>query len=532
MITLDQCLKANRPLLFILAEHDLELLKHLNTNYQQNFFVYSTTLMSAVPLPNLLTSGFVTDNSRAQSTLEILDTILQKNFDPSERVFEKYIFLDAQTILHDAQNIRKIKDIVSRYQLDENFVINLIFISQSVCVPPQLERLSEVVFFDLPNEDQLKEINDSLTKKLELDKAKNVPSEEVVNNLKGLTLFEVEQAYLQNFTTTKDATGVGKIELEFIREFKKSIIAKTDLLSLMEANITFDDIGGLDRLKQWVKKSYGGWTVEGKKYGLPILKGILMIGPSGTGKSLMMKAIGNEWKLPVIVFGLSRVFSSQVGESETNIRRVLKIIEATAPCLCVVDEMEKAFAGIQSSTFSDSGVTARILGVFLSWMQDCEKPIFIAGTCNDISYLPPELISRFDEIFFVNLPHEQERWDIFSIQLKKVGRDPSKFDVKKLAEISKDFTGREIEQVVKESLYDAFHEGIEVTTNHILEVISKKTNITTTFSERLRALYKWVGWNNQKKDGIRARFASVPDEMDVARIQSEIDKLIDEIGSK
>ena len=102
--------------------------------------------MSAVPLPNLLISGFVTDNSSAQSTVEILDTILQKSFDPSERVFEKYIFLDAQTILHDAQKIRKIKDIVSRYQLDENFVINLIFISQSVCVPPQLERLSEVVF--------------------------------------------------------------------------------------------------------------------------------------------------------------------------------------------------------------------------------------------------------------------------------------------------------------------------------------------------------------------------------------------------
>lgn len=528
MVTLDQCLKANRPLLFILAEHDLELLKHLNTNYHQNFLVYSTTLASAVPLPSLLHTSFVVDNPNVLSTLDVLDSILQKTFDPSD-VFEKYIFLDAQNILHDPQIIRKVKDIISRYQLDENFVVNLIFISQSVCVPPQLERLSEVAFFDLPNEDQLKEINENLVKRLKL-KDENAPSDEVVNNLKGLTLFEVEQAYLQNFTSTKDATGTGKVELGFIREFKKSIIAKTDLLSLMEANITFDDIGGLDRLKQWVKKSYGGWTVEGKKYGLPVLKGVLMIGPSGTGKSLMMKSIGNEWKLPVINFDLSRVFSSRVGDSEANIRRVLKIIESTAPCLVVVDEMEKSFAGIQSSTFSDSGVMARVLGVFLSWMQDCEKPVFIAGTCNDISYLPPELISRFDEVFFVNLPQERERYDIFSIQLKKVGRDPDKFEINKLAEASKDFTGREIEQVIKESLYDAFHENIEVTTKHILEVVSKKTNITSTFSERLRALYKWVGWNDQKKDGIRARFASVPDEMDVARIQTEIDKLIGEIG--
>jgi len=519
MITLDQCLKANRPLLFILAEHDLELLKHLNTNYQQNFFVYSTTLMSAVPLPNLLTSGFVTDNSRAQSTLEILDTILQKSFDPSERVFEKYIFLDAQTILHDAQNIRKIKDIVSRYQLDENFVINLIFISQSVCVPPQLERLSEVVFFDLPNEDQLKEINDSLTKKLELDKAKNVPSEEVVNNLKGLTLFEVEQAYLQNFTTTKDATGEGKIELEFIREFKKSIIAKTDLLSLMEANITFDDIGGMENLKQWIKKSYGGWTVEGKKFGLPLLKGLLLVGLPGTGKSLMMKALGSEWKLPVVQFDPSRVFSSRVGDSESNMRRVLQIVENMSPCILSIDEIEKGLAGIQSSTFSDSGVTARVIGSFLVWMQECTRPVFTIATANAIQYLPPELISRFDETFFVNLPQLIERQDIFKIHLGKLNRDPVKFDLNELSKQSENLSGREIEQVLKEAMYDAFHNGIDLNTNGILKVLSKKTNLLTCMAEQLQFLLQWVGFDKDKNDGIRARFASTVDTIDINRVQ-------------
>lgn len=530
MLSLELCLKAGRPLIFVLVEHDLELLKHLQAYGGKNsFFVYSTTLASTVPLNSLISGAFSVATQRAMSTLEVLTTLLMQKFDRSHNNYETYIFLDAETILKDPQNIRKIKDIASRYQLDENFTLSMIFVSQSICVPPALERLSEVVCFDLPNEKQLASQSDLMSDRLEL-KGEYIPSPEIVNNLKGLTLFEVEQAYLQSYTDTKDKEGHGRIDLNFIREFKKSSISKTDLLSLMEFGVGFDSIGGLDRLKQWVKKSYGGWTVEGKKYGLPVLKGVLMIGPPGVGKSLMMKAIGNEWSLPVINLDLSRVFSSRVGDSEANIRRVLKIVEGSAPCICVVDEMEKSFAGSQSSTFSDSGVTARIIAVFLSWMQDCEKPVFIAATCNNIVYLPPELISRFDEVFFVNVPQESERRDIFKIQLKRVNRDPSNFDTDLLAKKSVDFTGREIEQVIKESLYDAFYNKEEFNTDHILHVLDKKTNITTTFSESLRALYKWVGWSDQKKDGIRARFASVPDEMDVAKIQSEIDKLIGDVG--
>jgi AAA+ superfamily predicted ATPase len=467
------------------------------------------------------------------STTDVLNSILTKNFDASNAKFEKYIFLDAQAYINDAQVIRNIKDIVSRYQLDENFTVNLIFISQLVTVPMALERISEVVFFDLPSEEALKGLSDSLFKRLELDQVpkKEIPAlekekAELVNNIRGLTLFETEQAYLQSFNLYK------KISLDFIRDFKKSAIAKTDLLSLLETKVKFDDIGGMENLKKWLQKSSGGWTVEGKKFGLPNLKGLLLVGLPGTGKSLIMKAIGNEWGLPVVSFDPSRIFSSRVGDSESNMRRVLQIIEGMAPCILSIDEIEKGLAGMQSSTFSDSGVTARVIGSFLIWMQECTKPIFTIATANAIQYLPPELISRFDETFFVNLPQDFERQDIFKIHIGKLGRDPAKFDLKCLSDKSKDLSGREIEQVLRESMYDAYHAGKDLDTDVILNVLSKKTNLLTTMAEQLKYLLKWVGFDENKGDGVRARFASSPNSLDISRVQSEIDKMIKNLESK
>ena len=151
----------------------------------------------------------------------------------------------------------------------------------------------------------------------------------------------------------------------------------------MDPGVSFDDIGGMGTLKQWVTKSWGGWTVEGKKFGLPLLKGLLMIGPPGCGKSLLAKTLAHQWGLPAISFDPSRVFSSRVGESEYNIRRVLQIVENISPACIFIDEIEKAFAGSQSSTFSDSGVTARVIGTFLTWMQDCTKPEIGRASCRE-----------------------------------------------------------------------------------------------------------------------------------------------------
>lgn len=524
-MTLDQCLGANRPLTFVIAESDVEVLQHMSKNYPENsMFVYSTTQAGTVPLKQYLNPRR-SATTEAKSTVTVIEEILSGSIGGSAKNygFTTVIFLGCETYLHDPQIVRKISDVMTRYQVDEEFTTNMVMISQSVCVPKALERFSEVVVFDLPTEAQLKTLSDHLATKLDL-KDDRAPTEEVVNNLKGLTLFEVEQAYLQSHYLFK------KVDLPFVRQFKKSAISKTDLLSLMETGLTFDDIGGLDRLKAWIRKSIGGWTIEGQKFGLPLLKGVLLVGLPGSGKSLMAKALGNAWGgLPVIEFDPSRVFSSRVGDSESNMRRVLQIVENMSPCILMVDEIEKGLAGLQSSSYSDSGVTARVIRSFLVWLQDCTKPVFTIATANNISALPPELISRFDETFFVNLPQKEERKEIFRIHIAKLKRDPAKFDLEALADRSTRLSGREIEQALRESMYDCFHAKVDLNTATILDVLAKKTTITTTMAEQLQKLMDWVGFDKEKGDGLRARYASTPDLLDIDRVKGEIDGILKDI---
>jgi len=525
MLTLEQCLGAHRPMTFVVAESDLEVLNYIYDNYKEDiWFVYSSSLASMVPLGDLIKKKFLVE-TRAANTTDIFDSMIKEKFDKRNRIYKKYIFLDSQTVLNDSQDVRKIKDILSRYQMDEDYAVNMLFISQYVCVPMALQRLGEVVFFDLPDEDELRKLSDKLVKKLELKKPQK-PSPEVVNNLRGLTKFEVEQSYFQSYHIHK------KIDLNFIRDYKKNAIAKTDLLSLSETGVSFTDIGGMDNLKLWIQKSYGGWTVEGKKFGLPLLKGLLLVGLSGCGKSMVMKAIGNEWGLPVVDFDPSLIFSSRVGDSEQNMRRVLNIVENMSPCILSIDEIEKGLAGMQSSTFSDSGVTARVIRSFLIWMQDCLKPVFVIATANNIQYLPPELINRFDETFFVNIPQSFERKDIFEIHIKRLGRDPNKIDCGKLAQLSEDLSGREIEQVLKEGMYEAYHTKKELSTEIIVNILEKKTNLITTMAEQLKALLKWVGWDDVKKDGIRARFASPSETFDIGRVRNQVNEILKDIEGK
>jgi AAA+ superfamily predicted ATPase len=578
MLNLDNCITAHRPCTFVTCESDVEVLEYINTKYNvDNYSVYSQSMNQFVKLADLMgkleenpntkktqfkRSPFTYDN-KTNTLNSLLTEILNTEFTETNITHYTYIFLDCDNYVAERSNLRRIKDILGRYQIDQTFTINLIFLSQTLCVPPLLERLSEVVFYDLPDEMHLKETSDNIITRLDLtyrleqkeedtfdinqlspeekearekrlsedaklndsekEKIKEDLSAELVNNLRGLTLFETEQAYLQSLYLYK------RIDLNFIRNFKKSSVSKTELLSLLESDTTFDDIGGMITLKKWIKKSAGGWTIKGKEFGLPAMKGLLLVGLPGTGKSMICKAIGNEWGLPVVSFDPSRVFSSRVGESEHNIRRVLNIVENLSPCIMFLDEVEKGFAGSQSSTFSDSGVTARVIGTFLTWMQDCNKSVFTVATSNNIRYLPPEMIQRFDETFFVNLPQQQERIDILKIHLELLKRDPRKFNLEQLSEHSKDLSGREIEQVLREAMYDAYSQGKDLSTEIILNVLIHKTNLLTTMAEQLKYLLDWVGWDPEKKDGVRARFSHPNDEDNVSRIRDEIADLIKEV---
>jgi SpoVK/Ycf46/Vps4 family AAA+-type ATPase len=271
-------------------------------------------------------------------------------------------------------------------------------------------------------------------------------------------------------------------------------------------------------------KREGIWTSEAAKHNIPTVKGLMLVGVTGCGKSLISKAIGNLWNLPLILFAPSKVYSARLGESESRMMRALKIIESLAPCVIQIDEIEKQFSGSQSSTFSDGGSTARVIATFLTWFEETKAPIFVVSTCNDIRYLPPELISRFDDRFFVPLPSITDRAIIFDIQIKKRNRNAAELGIKldELATKSSCFTGREIEQVVKSALVETWYETkqtgnfIQLTQEHLEKALSSKVSIQKTMQEELEYLVQWVGWDESKKDGIRANYASErEDDIDV-----------------
>jgi SpoVK/Ycf46/Vps4 family AAA+-type ATPase len=228
-------------------------------------------------------------------------------------------------------------------------------------------------------------------------------------------------------------------------------------------------------------------------FGLPETKGLLLLGVQGCGKSLTAKAIATSWRLPLVRLDMGRIYSGYIGASEENLRRAIRVVESLAPVVLWIDEIEKGLAG-SSGGQSDSGVSARVFGTMLTWLQEKTSAVFVVCTANRIDGLPPELLrkGRFDEIFFIDLPTEAERADIFQIQLAKRGRVPAQFPVGALAKASIDFSGAEIEQVIVSALYDAFADGVELSAQHIIHAISETLPLAVTMAEDVNRLRDWA----------------------------------------
>src|ERR1051326_9216026 len=226
----------------------------------------------------------------------------------------------------------------------------------------------------------------------------------------------------------------------------------------------------MNLLKDWMRKRNGAFGQKARDFGLPAPKGILLLGVQGCGKSLCCKAVASAWRLPLLRLDVGKIFGGIVGQSEDNMRRAIRTAESIAPTILWLDELEKGFAGTQSSGISDGGTTARVFASFITWLQEKTASVFVVATANRIEDLPPELLrkGRFDEIFFVDLPGEAERREIFEIHIRKRKRDPEKFDLNTLAAASVGYSGAEIEQAIVSALYDAFDQGRDITTDDIL----------------------------------------------------------------
>jgi SpoVK/Ycf46/Vps4 family AAA+-type ATPase len=325
----------------------------------------------------------------------------------------------------------------------------------------------------------------------------------IADNLRGLTEEEAERAISQALVTRY---ALCPETVTDVLEAKKALLRRSEMLEFVEVSDTLASVGGLDNLKRFLAQRRGSWEEQARAFGLDPPRGVIILGVQGCGKSMCARAIAGEWKLPLVKFDTAAVYDKYIGETEKRIQKVFQVAEGLAPCVLWIDELEKVFAGSgPDSASADAGVSSRLLASFLSWMQDRKAPVFVAATCNNVSALPPELIrkGRFDELFFVDLPNQAERKQIFTIQLSRRKRNPTEFQLDRLAAAARGYSGAEIESVVQTALYSAYSQKQPLGDQHLLEAIQATVPLSTTRAEEIEALREWAGK--------RAVPASVPD---------------------
>jgi ATPase family associated with various cellular activities (AAA)/AAA+ lid domain len=312
----------------------------------------------------------------------------------------------------------------------------------------------------------------------------------LIRHLKGLTLMEAEKiltkAIIEDGALSAD-------DIQHVIDAKKDVVEREGLLEYYPVEQAMTDIADLVQLKAWLAKRAAVVRdpEKAQAFGLTFPKGVLLIGVPGCGKSLSAKAVAAEWKLPLLKLDPSNLYNKFIGESEQNFKRAMAAAERMAPVVLWIDELEKAFA---SGGSEDGGVSQRILGSFLSWMQERRGDVFVVATANDISKLPPEFLrkGRFDEIFFVDLPDASTREEIFQIHLRSRKQAPENFQIAALAQATDGFSGSEIEEVVVAALYTAFSHDSPMDTQAITTEIERTRPLSVTMAERITQLREWA----------------------------------------
>lgn len=363
---------------------------------------------------------------------------------------------------------------------------SLMVMGCQLTLPPELEKEFTVVEFPLPSRDELKDIATVLAKSKGIEL--NGETDEILDAGVGLTVNEFADAVAASLTE-HDA-----IVPAIVSEIKAQTIKKGGILEIIKPKFTFDTLGGLNELKSWVRKRRHAFTKEAVEFGLPVPKGVVLMGVQGGGKSVACHAIADELACPLIRLDTGRLFGGLVGSSEANVRGVIAQVEAFGKCVLQIDEIDKGFAGMVGGHDGDSGTTRRVIGTFLTWMGEKTSPVFIVATANDLTKLPPELLrkGRWDEMFFVDLPMAGERHEIWGVHLKKKNRKVKDFHLQSLADATDGWTGAEIEALVNEGLFAAFDGKVELTTELLVELSTRTMPLSKTMGEQMEYLRAWA----------------------------------------
>jgi AAA+ superfamily predicted ATPase len=405
-----------------------------------------------------------------------------------------FILKDLHRHMDDPVVVRRLRDVGQKFAANRRTVV---LTAPKISIPPELVSLVEFLELPLPDRQRLRQILDEVLVRISrahtLQRRLDASGMDMVaDNLRGLTEEQAERAISQALVTRY---ALCPETVGDVLEAKKSLLKREEMLEFVEVSDTLSTVGGLDQLKHWLAQRRGAWEDKAREFGLEAPKGVIILGVQGCGKSMCARAIAGEWQLPLVKFDTAAIYDKYVGETEKRIQKVFKVAEGLAPCVLWIDELEKVFAGSgPDSASADAGVSSRILASFLSWMQERKAPVFVAATCNNVTVLPPELIrkGRFDELFFVDLPNQAERKQIFAIQLSRRKRNPADFDLSQMASAAQGFSGAEIESLVQTALYAAYAQKQQLGTQHLLDAVHGTVPLSTTRAEEIGALRQWA----------------------------------------
>mgnify|MGYP006119668111 FL=1 len=475
-------LKARYPIIYITTneEERIEYLIRYCAKKYVNRTYYSWDFVDGY-------RGNPNDNGfAARNPLEALE-LIDKLMPETASIF---ILKDYDNFLKDFSVIRKLKNLSKNLKTQPK---NIIIISAEVNIPDTLKEFITVIEFPLPNYNEILEELNRLISSLQQD-----ISEEIILNIatacQGLSLERTRRVLSKVIAKYGEINDLSPL---LILQEKQQIIQQTQLLEFCLADKSVSDLGGLDNFKDWLRLRQNAFSPAALDYGLPYPKGLLLVGVQGTGKSLAAKTIAAEWQLPLLRLDFGRLFASLVGQSESRVRKMIEIAEAMSPCVLWVDEIDKAFAGAQGN--GDSGTTSRVLATFITWLAEKTTPVFVVATANNVDCIPAEILrkGRFDEMFFLNLPTREEREAIFEVHLKRCRPEiADQYPLKLLGDLSKDFSGAEIEQVVIEAMRFGFSESREFTNEDLVNSIQNLVPLARTKSKELNALKEWSEGGN------------------------------------
>ena len=396
------------------------------------------------------------------------------------------LFKDFHNFLSDLSISRELKNLLPVIRKQPKTII---FINDQKIVPNEIVDKFVFIEFGLPSITEIDKDLSRLLKTLDI-KLNKETFDLLVSSCRGLSLEKIRHLIAKTIASNKQ---INFSTVDLILQEKRQIISRTEILEFWQPGEHLNDIGGLDGLKLWLGKRRLHFTEPAKNYGLPVPRGILLVGVQGTGKSMTAKAIANDWFLPLLRLDTGRLFGGVVGESERRIREMIEIAESLSPCVLWIDEIEKSFSNTSQS--GDSGTTNRVFSTLLTWLAEKKAFVFVVATANALEGIQLELIrkGRFDEIFFLDLPNKNERKNIFEVHLKSFRPESWKlYDTNELSKLTPSFSGAEIKQLVVEAMYQAFSEGREFKTQDIIKEINRSVPLAKLHQESIQKLQAWA----------------------------------------